>query len=1132
MILKYKRTWRIANALRVALALVPLFFAVHSWALDPAKSLFQFNCRNWARQDGLPTDKINSITQTKDGYLWLGTQNGLVRFDGRQFTQVPVDLAAALGQDVRKLLTFSDGNLRFVINNGGFGGYDGQHFSTVGDERWWQPGVDGNTIMEARDGTVWLGSDSGLGRWSPRNPADNLFIDATNTGSILSFCESEPGHMWIGTSDHGLYSWTGGKLTHYSDAWLDKHIISAMASTSNEIWLGTDYGLRHWANGTVTEIPGIGAEVKALLLDRHGVLWAGTSGMGLARYENGKIDNLTRADGLGSDFITSLFEDAEGSIWVGTREGVTQISDLKIPLYSRKEGIVDGSTHAVAASQKGGLWIAGDNGLSYFDGTNAANYDTLTMVSSRFIKMCFESRNGEVYAEDADRILDVFSGGNVVARLTNSEWVSAFAEDAQGVVVAAGTGDSIYRVQDGKFVHYHYNDSPAPNYYWVNRMCVAKDGALWVASKNGLFRLEAGNLKHWSTANGLSGDIAAWVCQDDDESIWAGLATGIVRIKDGTVKTINPGDGLADNCVYAIVPDDHGNFWFSSSRGIFRATRKNLNEFADGKATHVECELFNGLEAVKSIGRTDQEYSGCKTIDGRIWFPCPWGVLMVDPAHLPRNAVPPPVHIDHVIVNGKSFPSDKPIIVPPGQTQLEFQMTGLSFLAPEKIKFRYQLDGFDNDWITAQGRNEALYNGLPPGRYAFHVTAANADGVWNPTGESVAVELRPYFRQTAAFYFLCGAAGVVFLAVIYGWRVRHLKARQHALLLASERLEAEVKNRTTELATANDSLRSTSLQLKKRTELLESEIAERERMQKQLLEFSRQAGMAEVATNVLHNVGNVLNSVNVSAQLVADNFRNSKLVSLRKVAAMFKEHAGDLSSFLSADPKGRQLPTYLTDLAEHLTAEQQNAVDEMELLRKNIEHIKDVVAMQQSYAKTAGITEIVKVSDLVEDALRMAFGALEKAGFEIARDFAELPPVVLDKHKVLQILVNLIRNAKHACDDSSKPDKQLKLKTCSIEGFVEVSVTDNGVGIRPENITRIFSHGFTTRKGGHGFGLHSGALAAKELGGSLTVHSDGEGKGATFIVRLPLEPPEVSGHNHPKGTSHTRRMDTRRTVAK
>jgi signal transduction histidine kinase len=195
----------------------------------------------------------------------------------------------------------------------------------------------------------------------------------------------------------------------------------------------------------------------------------------------------------------------------------------------------------------------------------------------------------------------------------------------------------------------------------------------------------------------------------------------------------------------------------------------------------------------------------------------------------------------------------------------------------------------------------------------------------------------------------------------------------------------------------------------------------------------------------------------------------------------------------------------------------------MELLKKNIEHIKDVVAMQQSYAKSAGVTEIVNVSELVDDALRMAFGTLEKPGFEIVREFADLPTVVLDKHKVLQILVNLVRNAKHACDDCDKPDKQLKLKTSSIEGFVEICISDNGVGIRPENITRIFSHGFSTRKGGHGFGLHSGALAARELGGSLTVHSDGEGKGATFIVRVPLEPPKatVVANRHPGSTAHT-----------
>jgi signal transduction histidine kinase len=275
---------------------------------------------------------------------------------------------------------------------------------------------------------------------------------------------------------------------------------------------------------------------------------------------------------------------------------------------------------------------------------------------------------------------------------------------------------------------------------------------------------------------------------------------------------------------------------------------------------------------------------------------------------------------------------------------------------------------------------------------------------------------------------------------------------------------------------------------------------------KQLLETSRQAGMAEIATNVLHNIGNVLNSVNISASLVVDNVKQSKAANLAKVAAMMREHEHDLGTFITRDAKGRQLPVYLGQLAEQLLADQTGAIQELDLLVKNIEHIKDVVSMQQSYARVSGVREIINLRDLVEDGLRINAIALARHRVEIIREYEDLPTINIDKHRVLQILVNLIRNANQACQESGHADRRLTVCMADGEGRIKISVKDNGVGISPGNLARIFNHGFTTRKDGHGFGLHSGALAAKEMGGSLTVHSDGPGKGASFTLELPVQP--------------------------
>lgn len=290
--------------------------------------------------------------------------------------------------------------------------------------------------------------------------------------------------------------------------------------------------------------------------------------------------------------------------------------------------------------------------------------------------------------------------------------------------------------------------------------------------------------------------------------------------------------------------------------------------------------------------------------------------------------------------------------------------------------------------------------------------------------------------------------------------------------------------------------------------------AELERIRMDLITASRRAGMAEVATEVLHNIGNVLNSVNVSATLVADTARHSKAANLGKLAALLAEHSTDLGAFLTGDPRGKMVQPYLTTLAEELGRDQKAMVSELDQLGKNIDHIKDIVAMQQSYAKTSGFTETISITDLLEDALRMNAGSLARHDVDIVRDYQVRPVMTLDKHKVLQILINLIRNAKYACDEAGRIDKRLTLRLTTDERTVQIAVADNGVGIPPENLTRIFNHGFTTRATGHGFGLHSGALAAKEMGGSLLAHSEGPGRGATFVLTLPFKP-ETPAHGNP-----------------
>ncbi|CAN7426127.1 sensor histidine kinase [Caulobacter sp. LjRoot300] len=350
-------------------------------------------------------------------------------------------------------------------------------------------------------------------------------------------------------------------------------------------------------------------------------------------------------------------------------------------------------------------------------------------------------------------------------------------------------------------------------------------------------------------------------------------------------------------------------------------------------------------------------------------------------------------------------------------------------------------------------------------------------------------------RNQALFFVTSAIFSIVSLCVtwllvwskLHRWRTDQatnfaaLAKAEEALQIANDDLEKRVKERTEQL----------------------------EQVHVKLIEASRKAGMAEVATGVLHNVGNVLNSVNVSATLVADSVSKSKLSGLSRSAALLKEHELDLGAYLSSDPRGKLLPAYLLQLSEHLQTDQEASIKELNFLRQNIDHIKVIVAMQQSFATASGVEENVNVRELLEDSLRMDMSSLIRHGVEVIQEIDDVPPIMLDKHKALQILVNLVSNARHACNDSGRADKRLTLRLTSGDGRVRLSVADNGAGIPAENLTRIFNHGFTTRKDGHGFGLHSGALAARELGGSLVAQSDGVGLGATFTLELPLSPAEV-----------------------
>ena len=1069
-------------------------------ALDPTRDVSEYNCQNWSRQNGLPANWISAIGQSKDGYLWLGTVAGLVRFDGTEFKLVESVNAPRAGlKEVTSLATAEAGGLWVGLREGSFGFCDGDIFTFRGKKEWGGLDLGVNALFEADDQSLWIVASQHLARLTPAGEFEEMLTNTSGL-ALLSGCQDAQGRIWYGLAPNaaqkvgGVYYLQAGRTVKIPDTMLDPALVFAIAvDTEGQIWVGTSRGLFCYDAGLRRkEIPPIREEVRALLVDREGTVWIGTVGRGLGRYRNGQLEFLSRDMGLASEFVNALAEDREGSLWIGTRSGLTQLLDVRFPIKRASDDPGSMDVLGVTTADQGGIWAVGQAGLIHMDKTKRT-YWTESGLPESMIKRVFEAHNGDVYVINEHNDLMVFSGGKVVAKYSPPKMAVGLAEDARGVMVSAG--DELYRVGTNYFRPCAFTNG-VPELWWVLNLAPGRDGEIWVACAAGIFRVKDNGWQRCASSEQLGNVSVQGVCQDTDGVVWAWSPTGIYRLKDNQVTLIDREHGLFDNDIRAIVPDDYGNLWVDTPSGVFRVTRKGMNDFAGGKASRVECISYGGPHNIKSVEKKDQERVGCKSSDGRIWFPNPGGVVVIDPARVTSNPYAPPVHITSVRANGVDSGRCAKLIVPPGNGELEIHFAALSFVAPHELGVRYRLEGYNQAWVEARDRRMVSYTSLRPGSYRFSVQACNEDMVWNTDGDSLALELKPHYYETRWFRALTGLAGGLVLFGLYFWRLRVLRRKQASLQKAHDWLEAEVAKRTAEL--------KNEIEERKR---IQSEI---ERVHRKLLEASRLAGMAEVATDVLHNVGNVLTSVNVSLTLLAEQTRKSRVTVVGKAAALLKQHEADLSHFLTRDPKGQRLPSLLSGLAEQLAGEQAMALEELGSLQKHVSHIEEIVARQQAHGKVTGVATVENIEELVEDALYASDAMLAQHNVALVREFeSTVPPIVVDRHRVMQILLNLMSNAKHACIEVDHDRKQVTVRLRRQGNRIHISVTDNGVGIARENLTRIFNQGFTTRKDGHGFGLHSSALAAKEIGGELRVESAGPGQGATFVLELPVAGKEI-----------------------
>ncbi len=733
--------WRLPLGLTLLVGLV-LGPATVS-ALDPTRSLTQYNARTWRRVNQLPSNSIAAIAQTADGHIWLGTPRGLVDFDGVEFRALGLP-----GQDdsrsrsITSLAPRSRGGLWVGTERGGYGTFDDARFASLPDTFLGGNSPTVRAMKETRDGTLFISTLGTLGRRLPSGREEALSLDL----DVLCLAEDTRGRVWIGTSNHGLYYWADNKLVHFdgeaSRPW-EKQPISALAvDHAGNIWIGAANGV-HGINPDLTPRPstGFAGQPGALLVDSHGALWIGGMFDGLFRYQDGVLNGLARKDGLASDHVLALAESADGSLWIGTEDGLTQLSEVKFPIISTSEGLSADSSLSMAADAQGGVWVGTSNGLTHIVDGRFTTFGRTRQngFPSEWIRKVFVARNGDLYLMGGRQDINRFHNGRVEKTWFMDYWSQSMAEDDRGIIFTSRS--RLMRFVNDEPVPYLLADGHEPELGWINKLMLARDGTLWIAANPGLVQIRNGELIQWMPERANEDRTFFTLCEDDTGAVWAGRNSGLVRVKDGQVKSVDHRQGLHSDIVYSMLPDHHGDFWMDSPEGIYRVSQHDLNAVADGALAQVTCMVFDGSHVIKSTEKINSEYGGCVSTDGRIWLSSAKGVILIDPSHLPVNSRPPPTRLLRLRVDGSEYPVDREPTIAAGVHNLEFEYGAIDYQAPERIRYRYRLEGYQKDWTDAGARRSAYFTNLPPGRYHFQVQASNADGIWNTEGARLALTL-------------------------------------------------------------------------------------------------------------------------------------------------------------------------------------------------------------------------------------------------------------------------------------------------------------------------------------------------------------------------------------------------------
>lgn len=767
-------------------------------ALDPQKKISQYVQTAWNDHDGLPQNSVSSIAQTSDGYLWFGTEEGLARFDGLRFSTFNTLSFKGLRDNyVNALAAAPDGSL-WVGTRTGLLQYANGAFQTV---RLAQHPI--QAIFAAPDGTIWVGGARDL--YSVRNGRIRAYTerDGLPDDNIHAIVQGSGGDLWFGSSK-GLIRLHDGRFTLYTmrDGLPENEVFQIAPSHDGSLWIGTRAGLARWNGKLLASWPASAlpprARITSLVEDHNGNLWLAFDHFGIATLRNGVLLRYSRSDGLPSNDAVQLFEDHEGHLWVGLSEaGIVELRDGLFNTIGTREGLSEDMIWSVLQARDGSVWT----------GTNSTGVNHIVAgkpVRDYTLRDGLPAGSTFAIAEDPGSSIWIGSEHGILSHLKNgriTQFHDPASKDARIVaILPLANGDlwvcfhsynGLALFHDGRFQHF---GSPG----LLNAAAFAPDGTLWLGSDHGgVTHFAKGVFTSFTAANGLLSNFAQAVYVDKDGVVWAGTSPGgLNRIKNGKITTYSVDQGLFDLTVGAIVEDDNGNLWMTCNRGIFRVSKQELDDYAEGRIHAIHSFAYGTADGLRSaecnFGATPSVWKGR---NGELWFATVAGIASIVPGKSQLRPSEPNVLFESVLFNHQPVDYAAGVHAGPGGGDLEIQYAAPEFVSPERIRFRYRLEGFDADWVAVGGRHHAYYTKLPPGHYTFEVQGSNGLGQWLPKVSTLTVVLTPHFWQTNWFRGAC----LLFLVVL-GYLAYRRQTR--SLIDRNAELEKRVSRRTQELQKA------------------------------------------------------------------------------------------------------------------------------------------------------------------------------------------------------------------------------------------------------------------------------------------------------------------------------------------